>query len=57
MKRSDDLNQKLHQFPKELVHVAKLLLNEIESGKKSNAAIEDLIRDEIREVVLEEETE
>jgi hypothetical protein len=53
MKLNKDLNTKIEEFPKNLAYLAKLLLSEIESGKKSNTQIEEMIRLEIRELVLE----
>jgi hypothetical protein len=50
-----ELEKKISKFPGELSYIAKLLLKELESGKKSNASIEEMIREEIRELVLEEE--
>ncbi|MGX6443563.1 hypothetical protein ACWM35_10125 [Neobacillus sp. K501] len=54
MKINKDLNEKIQQFPKDLSYLARILLAEIESGKKSHSQIEELIRREIREIVLEE---
>lgn len=50
-----DLEKKINEFPGELSYIARLLLKELEAGKRSNAAIEEMIREEIRELVLEEE--
>jgi hypothetical protein len=55
MKINQDLNKKIEEFPRDLSYLAKLLMRELESGTKSNTQIETLIRDEIREIVLEEE--
>ncbi|MEH7333949.1 hypothetical protein V7161_14990 [Neobacillus drentensis] len=54
MKINKDLDAKIQQFPQDLVYLAKILLSEIESGKKSHSQIEEMIRQEIREIVLEE---
>jgi hypothetical protein len=54
MKINQNLNSKIEEFPGDLAYLGKLLLSEIESGKKSNAQIEEMIRREIRELVLEE---
>lgn len=54
MKINKDLNEKIQQFPEDLSYLARILLTEIESGKKSHSQIEELIRREIREIVLEE---
>lgn len=55
MNINKDLDKKISQFPGELADIAKLLLKELEAGRKSNSKIEEMIRDEIRELVLEEE--
>jgi hypothetical protein len=55
MKINLDLNRKIEEFPRDLSYLAKLLMSELESGTKSNTQIEALIRDEIREIVLEDE--
>ncbi|WP_171016864.1 hypothetical protein [Pseudalkalibacillus caeni] len=55
MKINQDLNKIIEEFPRELSYLAELLMKELESGTKSNTQIEALIRDEIREIVLEEE--
>jgi hypothetical protein len=55
MNINKDLDRKISQFPGELADIAKLLLKELEAGRKSNSKIEEMIRDEIRELVLEEE--
>jgi hypothetical protein len=55
MKINKDLNRKIEEFPRDLSYLAKLLMSELESGTKSNTQIEALIRDEIREIVLEDE--
>ncbi|WP_174733241.1 hypothetical protein [Mesobacillus harenae] len=55
MKINKDLDKKISDFPGELSYIAKLLLQELEAGRKSNASIEEMIREEIRELVLEEE--
>ncbi|MDA2035852.1 MULTISPECIES: hypothetical protein [Bacillus] len=55
MKINQDLNGKIEQFPHDLAYLAKLLMKELETGTKSNTQIESLIRDEIREIVLEDE--
>lgn len=57
MKLNKDLMDKINAFPEELADLAVLLLKELESGKKSNTQIEELMRREIRELVLEEEDE
>ncbi|MEH6917369.1 hypothetical protein V7Y60_25150 [Priestia megaterium] len=54
MKINKDLDVKIQEFPEDLSYLARLLLNEIELGKRSNSQIEDIIREEIRELVLEE---
>ncbi|MEW4305797.1 hypothetical protein Q0N12_10360 [Rossellomorea marisflavi] len=55
MKINEDLQKKFEEFPEELSYLAKLIMGELESGVKSNTQIESLIRDEIREIVMEEE--
>jgi hypothetical protein len=55
MKMNKDLNDKIEKFPNNLSYLAKILLKELETGKRSNSQIEELIRQEIREIVLEEE--
>ncbi|MFS0862046.1 hypothetical protein [Fredinandcohnia sp. 179-A 10B2 NHS] len=55
MKINKDLNKKIEEFPRDLSYLAKILMSELESGTKSNSQIEALIRDEIREIVLEDE--
>jgi hypothetical protein len=56
MKINKDLNKKIKEFPPELAYLANLLMDELVSGTKSNNQIEALIRDEIREMVLEDES-
>jgi hypothetical protein len=55
MNANKDLERKINDFPEDLNDLAKLLLSELESGRKSSSAIQELIREEIRELVLEEE--
>ncbi|MFV8829547.1 hypothetical protein [Alkalihalobacterium sp. APHAB7] len=55
MSINKDLEKKINQFPGELSDIAKLLLRDLEAGRKSHASIEEMIREEIRELVLEEE--
>ncbi|UOE53594.1 hypothetical protein [Cytobacillus oceanisediminis] len=55
MNINKDIEKKIKLFPGELSDVARILLQELEAGRRSNASIEELIRDEIRELVLEEE--
>ena len=55
MKINQDLFRKIEQFPSDLSYLGKLLMNELESGTKSHSQIETIIREEIREIVLEEE--
>lgn len=55
MNINKDIENKIKQFPGELSDIARILLQELETGRRSNASIEELIRDEIRELVLEEE--
>jgi hypothetical protein len=55
MNTNKDLERKINDFPEDLNDLAKLLLSELESGRKSSSAIQELIREEIRELVLEEE--
>jgi hypothetical protein len=55
MNTNKDLERKINEFPEDLNDLAKLLLSELESGRKSSSAIQELIREEIRELVLEEE--
>lgn len=55
MKINRDLNKKIEEFPRDLSYLAKILMSELEFGTKSNSQIESLIRDEIREIVLEDE--
>jgi hypothetical protein len=57
MKINEDLHAKIKEFPEDLSYLAKLLLSELESGRRSNSQIEELIREEIREIVLEDEAE
>ena len=57
MKINRDLKKKIEEFPPDLAYLARLLMKELETGTKSNSQIENLIRDEIREIVLEEEGE
>lgn len=57
MKINEDLHAKIKEFPEDLSYLAKLLLSELESGRRSNSQIEELIREEIREIVLEDESE
>lgn len=57
MRINKDLDEKIKEFPGELSYIAKLLLKEIETGRRSNSQIEELIRQEIKELVLEENEE
>ncbi|MFD1707364.1 hypothetical protein ACFSCZ_11540 [Siminovitchia sediminis] len=54
MKTNSNLDQKIEEFPEDLAYLAKLLLREVELGRRSNAQIEELMRQEIRELVLED---
>lgn len=54
MNLNDDLQKKMNEFPGELAGLAKYLLSEIESGKRSVTQIEENLREEIRELVIEE---
>lgn len=51
---NDDLQKKLDEFPGELAGLAKYLLKELEAGKRSTTQIEENLREEIREIVIEE---
>ena len=55
MNINKEIEKKIQQFPGELSAIARILLQELEAGRRSNASIEELIREEIRELVLEEE--
>lgn len=55
MNINKDIEKKILKFPGELSAIARILLQELEAGRRSNASIEELIREEIRELVLEEE--
>lgn len=55
MKINNDLNKKIEEFPDDLSYLGKVIMRELESATKSNSQIEELIRDEIREMVLEDE--
>lgn len=52
---NDELNKKINEFPGELAGLAKYLLKELDAGKRSESQIEVSIRDEIREIVIEEQ--
>ncbi|WP_176555732.1 hypothetical protein [Virgibacillus ndiopensis] len=54
MKTTKELDQKINEFPEHLSRLAKLLIKDIEGGNLSNTQIEDRIRQEIREIVLED---
>lgn len=54
MKTNSHLDKKIEEFPEDLSYLAKLLLKEIELGRRSNSQIEELMRQEIRELVLED---
>lgn len=54
MKSNNNLNKKIEEFPEDLAYLAKLLLKEIELERRSNPQIEELMRQEIRELVLED---
>lgn len=49
-----DLREKLKELPRDIGDIALLMLREIESGRKSNTQIEDMVLDEIRELLAEE---
>ena len=55
MNMNDELNKKISEFPGELAGLAKYLLKELDAGKRSESQIEASIRDEIREIVIEEQ--
>ncbi|MBT2682245.1 hypothetical protein J7E42_01305 [Bacillus sp. ISL-37] len=55
MNINKDLDKKIKEFPGELSAIARILLQELEAGRRSTSKIEELIREEIRELVLEEE--
>lgn len=49
-----DLKEKLKELPKDIRDISILILRELESGRKSNSQIEDIIMEEIRELLVEE---
>ena len=49
-----NLEERIKKFPSELQEVAKLILDAIERGKPKSR-ITELIKNEIREIVIEEE--
>lgn len=51
---SNELNQRLSELPENLENLAKFLLNDIEKDTFSNTQLQDRLRKEIREIVLEE---
>lgn len=54
MSLNDELKRKIEDLPRDYAYLANLLLNELEKGTKANTQIEQLIKDEIRDMVLEE---
>ncbi|SET57385.1 hypothetical protein SAMN05216389_11545 [Oceanobacillus limi] len=54
MKTTKELDQRINEFPDHLSKLAKLLMKDIENGNLSNTQIEDRIRQEIKELVLED---
>ncbi|MFD1039255.1 hypothetical protein ACFQ3N_12755 [Virgibacillus byunsanensis] len=54
MKTTKELDQKINEFPGELSKLAKLLMDDIQGGNLSNNQIEERIRQEIKELVLED---
>ncbi|MGD7054226.1 hypothetical protein [Sutcliffiella horikoshii] len=55
MRINKDLDVKIKGFSGDLSYLAELLLKEVEAGKKSNTQIEAMLREEIREIVMEDE--
>lgn len=55
MNINEHLLKKVQLFPKEYNYLAKLLLQEIEKGKKSESQIQQMLLDEIAEILEEEE--
>ncbi|WP_461205029.1 hypothetical protein [Clostridium sp. DL1XJH146] len=50
-----NLRAKIEGFPDDLKEIASLLLDELEKGNKKESQIIEMIKEEIRELVLEEE--
>lgn len=51
---SNELNQRIRELPENLQYLAEFLLKDIEKETYSNVQIQDRLRREIREIVLEE---
>lgn len=54
MKTTKELDQKINEFPEHLSALAKYLMKDIDGGNLSNTQMEERIRKEIRETVLED---
>lgn len=50
-----NLSEKLKEVPSDVRFIAVQILKELERGKKSQSQIEELILEEIREVMAEED--
>lgn len=50
-----NLSEKLKELPDDIGYIARVVLNDLEKGKKSNLQIEEIILEEIRELLAEEE--
>ncbi|MFC5465961.1 hypothetical protein [Lederbergia graminis] len=54
MKTNKELVQKINEFPENLSKLAHYLMKDIDRGDLSNSQVEDRIKQEIKEIVLEE---
>lgn len=50
-----NLKEKLKVLPRDIRYIAKELLSEVEKERKSIPQLEEMILDEIRELIAEEE--
>ena len=50
-----NLSEKLKELPSDIRFIAMEILKELERGKRSNTQIEEMILEEIRELLVEEE--
>lgn len=55
MKININIEKRVTEFPDDLREIALMLMKELESGNKSKTKIAELIKDEVRELVLEED--
>jgi hypothetical protein len=55
MKINVNIKKKIDEFPEDIQDVALMLINELEKGKMTKKQISGMIKNEVRELVAEED--